>query len=493
MGAYAASNRRPLHTTGTNAMQTPRGQTPARHWSTSLLVAVLAVVLFPPASPASADTRSPGCDFNGDGFGDVAVVAAQERTGGDVTGAVNVLYGSGDGVTTAGDDYWTPRSKGMPRGTSRFRTVACGDFDADGFDELVIGQWGGVTVLRGGAGGLTTTAARRITFTELATSMLAAGDFNGDRVDDLVVGAPEALNQQGTVDAYYGASGTGLTKSSRQRVNQQELRSGRVECGWALVTGDFNGDGFSDVAWSCGRGYDEELQDWIGPVARQALGSATGLERTQSRPMQVGNRYDLAAGDFDGDGNDDLAYASTGQHSAVRHGTSSAGVVDGTVRSFNVSGLRVAAGDFDGDGFHDLAVGDHDPSSTSFSGVRGGSVVVVTGTADGLDESTAKAWNPATRGIRGAPRTGDRFGWAVAVTDANGDGRDDLLVGIPGKDVTAGGATISNAGAAHLLYGSEAGVSAAGDRVITQNTRGVRGTAERGDAIGTALAVPTAP
>lgn len=448
-----------------------------------LIVAVvaLAMVVVPPA--VAEAPRDPGCDFNADGFGDLAIGAFQERTGRVETGAINVLYGSADGVTTAGDDYWTPRSKGMPSGTGQFYDFACGDFDGDGFDDLAISELtdAAVTALRGTARGLTTAGARRMS--SMGTR-LAAGDFNGDGVDDLVAGSPGALDGEGTIDAFYGVSGTGLTKRGRQRVNQPESFGATPDgCGGAVVTGDFNGDRFSDVVWSCERAWNDEVQDTYGTSVRQVLGSAAGLERAQSRPLPVNHRYDLAVGDFDGDGSDDLAYAGE-----TRHGTPASGLLDGSVRTFTVTGMRVAAGDFDGDGIDDLAVGDHEVSSSGFSRVRGGSVIVLDGTAEGLDPASAQAWNPARRGVSGTPQRGDQFGWAVSATDANGDGRDDLLVGIRLKDIVVDGTIVPNAGAAHLFYGSASGVTAVGDRLLSQNTRGVRGAAERSDLFGATLA-----
>ncbi|KND41955.1 MULTISPECIES: FG-GAP-like repeat-containing protein [Streptomyces] len=77
-------------------------------------------------------------------------------------------------------------------------------------------------------------------------------------------------------------------------------------------------------------------------------------------------------------------------------------------------------------------------------------------------------------------------GAAVAryADDYNGDGYHDLAVGAPGTDV----GSASSAGAVVVLYGSRSGVSAANRSVITQNTSGVAGTAERQDSFGASLA-----
>jgi hypothetical protein len=68
--------------------------------------------------------------------------------------------------------------------------------------------------------------------------------------------------------------------------------------------------------------------------------------------------------------------------------------------------------------------------------------------------------------------------------DFDGDGRADLAVGLEGQDV--GGAQF--AGAVQVIYGSRHGLSGRGDRVFTQNSRGVKESAETGDGFGVALA-----
>ncbi|MGW4594733.1 hypothetical protein ACWEOA_05245 [Streptomyces sp. NPDC004457] len=73
---------------------------------------------------------------------------------------------------------------------------------------------------------------------------------------------------------------------------------------------------------------------------------------------------------------------------------------------------------------------------------------------------------------------------AAAPYDFNGDGRADLAIGAP--DATVGGR--SKAGAVSVVYGSPTGLRTATRTLITQNTAGVPGTAEAGDAFGSAVA-----
>ena len=85
---------------------------------------------------------------------------------------------------------------------------------------------------------------------------MAAGDFNGDGFADLAIGASgEALGtvgEAGVVHILYG-SAKGLTAQGNQVFHQdspgvQETAEGSDVFGCALTTGDFNGDGFVDLA-----------------------------------------------------------------------------------------------------------------------------------------------------------------------------------------------------------------------------------------------------
>jgi hypothetical protein len=89
-------------------------------------------------------------------------------------------------------------------------------------------------------------------------------------------------------------------------------------------------------------------------------------------------------------------------------------------------GQALAAGDFDGDGNDDLAVGA--PGEKPGSEPKSGWVFVFRGTAAGMNP-----WKGFGQQGLGSNENDDRFGQALAAGDFDGDGREDLAVGAPGE------------------------------------------------------------
>jgi secreted trypsin-like serine protease len=142
----------------------------------------------------------------------------------------------------------------------------------------------------------------------------------------------------------------------------------------------------------------------------------------------------------------------------------------------------LACGDFDGDGFADLAIGV--PGETVDGSGEAGVVHILYGRADGLVPARAQTWRQGSGGLGGRPGPGDRFGAALAVGDFDGDGIDDLAIGVPGETVRGR----TGAGAVQVLYGTPRRLSADRSETWTQARRGVATRVRSGDAFGAALA-----
>jgi hypothetical protein len=279
---------------------------------------------------------------------------------------------------------------------------------------------------------------------------MATGDFNGDGFDDLAVGVPlEAIGNQvaaGAVDIVYG-SATGLTPSGAQLWSQDSagiLLTAQAgdQFGTALAAGDFNGDGFDDLAIGVPN---EDAGVTDDGVVQILYGSAAGLTATGSQAFYQG------APNIEGD-------PEAGDH----------------------FGSALATGDFNRDGFDDLAIGVPDESIGGVSKV--GAANVIYGTANGLNAAGDQLWYQGLDGVQDFTEAGDRFGFALAAADFDGDGFDDLAIGVPFEGLAGG----SQAGAVNVLYGSASGLSAAGNQFWNEDVRGGRSVS--GDQYGFALA-----
>lgn len=163
-------------------------------------------------------------------------------------------------------------------------------------------------------------------------------------------------------------------------------------------------------------------------------------------------------------------------------------------------GDAVAVGDFDNDGIDDLAIGVpgeefgfkfpfpviFDPSG--FPGIpestfREGAVQVIYGASGGFRDNPQELIQDNLSD--GASEDGDGFGHALGVGDINNDSFDDLVIGIPGEDV----GDVENAGAIHIVYGSEDGLDRDNTQIVDQRTPGIKSIARENEFFGSTIEV----
>ncbi|HVF06473.1 MAG TPA: FG-GAP repeat protein [Frankiaceae bacterium] len=503
-----------------------------------LLPAVLtAAALAVPVSPAVADAPPRQiADFDGDGYGDLAIGAPGYRTW---RGAVVVLYGSGTGLRTGGAQLWTVDTSGVNGGSpgpERFgAAVAAGDFDGDGYDDLAIGapsedgEQGAVHILFGSASGLSAARDQRWHADVYGVprtrdkwqrfgAALATGDTNGDGRADLAIGGPgggPSGEQVPGVVWVLESTPNGLD-ATRSFADAYQDPTGQY--GSALAMGDFSGDGADDLAIGAPgqpvrraqRDYLRAGRVWIvdGDVGRGLVGDVAVTQDTPNAPgiAEANDAFGsaVAAGDVTGDGRDDLLVGIPYERVGGKLGSgavqvmrgSGAGItghgqlwhqdvsgVPGTAGHGNF-GTAVAVGDFDGDGRADAAVGAPYGSSRDGAPFRTGTVTVLRGASAGLTTTGVRVWHQDTPGVPGAAEDGDRFGTVLATGDFDRNRRADLAVGAPFEDV---GPSFFQ-GSVTVLYARSGGLATSGAQQWHQDVAGVPGDGTADDYFGSSLA-----
>ena len=154
-----------------------------------------------------------------------------------------------------------------------------------------------------------------------------------------------------------------------------------------------------------------------------------------------------------------------------------------------VGTTALAVADFNGDGVSDLASGVRGEEVGGQAGA--GAVNVIYGKANGLsaqgDQIVSQDSVLNSTPIVDTAQEGDAFGSALAAGDFDGDGFDDLAVGVPNEDPASEFDPDADAGAVNVIYGSASGLTGVGNQFWTQATAGLD-AAEGFDFFGRSLA-----
>ena len=312
----------------------------------------------------------------------------------------------------------------------------------------------------------------------------APHDFDGDGYADLAVGVPDEAGG-GAVNVLYG-SRAGITAAGDQYWTQDSpgvkgVRAKGDKFGRAIASADFDRDGYADLAIGVPREPGAGGTGTRGAV-NVLYGSPSGLTAagdqllTRQQFAVPGGWFFgevLLAAELTGDGYPDLVVGTPGSSLVVIAGgatglrtTGARLLVPSDTAAPSVGfGDALAAGDFDGDGHGDLVIGL--PLADIGTADLAGMLQVVYGSDAGLDVATVQTWSQDSPGILDEAELGyaydtdgqEMFGARLAVGDFDGDGRDDLAVGVP-ED-------LGSEGVVNVIYGSADGLAADGNQLWT--------------------------
>jgi hypothetical protein len=494
-----------------------------RYFSRTLSAVALALTTFT-AGPASAAVLK--ADFNNDGYEDLVVGSPREDVNGHAdAGAVSVFYGTSISLPAEPNQQWhqdTPGIGGAPGiagGAEAYdlfgASIAVGDFNRDGYDDLAIGvpgediassgDAGAVNVIYGSAFGLQLWGNHLLTLSQISSDRagalfgrsLTVGDFDGDDYDDLAVGIPYydsgSHKHAGNVAVFFGdRQKLGDYETANRLLHPRQDSDGPyLRAGWSLVSADFDRDGYDDLAIGL------PFADVNGVVnaglvevryGRSFLPLEQRFTRLSDDIPHAGARprendffgWSLAAGDFDGNGYPDLAIghpfedaggqdtgavtiidgSSSGLGNGLRHyWPANSSILPDKAENYDRFGETLAAADFTGDGIDDLAIGSpFEDQELTLRGDRSdvGQVLMLYGSRTGLQLPTSNnVWHQDRSGVEEERNEGDKFGAALSVGDFNRDNIADLVVGVPGETVYPTNAPYrSNAGMLHIFYGT---------------------------------------
>jgi len=407
-------------------------------------------------------------DVNGDGFADMIVGAFTADPGAvNDAGEAFIFFGGPGAFDTTADATLTETT--LENGGRFGYSVASGDVNGDGFDDVIVGAQladpgavgnaGEVFIFFGGLGSFDTTVDATLTETTPENGAqfgesVASGDVNGDGFDDVIVGAsaadPGAVGNAGETFIFFGGAGSFDTTVDATLTETTPENSALF--GDAVTSGDVNNDGFDDVIVGA------VLAD-PGAVANAGevflfLGGAgafdTTVDATLTEPTPENNAGfgdGVTSGDVNGDGFNDVIVATRlANPGAVDNAgevflfLGGSGAFDTTVDATLTEptpednarfGSDVASGDVDNDGFDDVIVG----ALFSDAGeTNAGEVFVFLGGDGAFDTTSDATFQEPT------PEENANFGVTVAFGDVNNDGFDDVIIGASTSDAGQTGA-----------------------------------------------------
>ncbi|TKJ28682.1 hypothetical protein CEE39_09875, partial [bacterium (candidate division B38) B3_B38] len=314
---------------------------------------------------------------------------------------------------------------------------------------------------------------------DLSGYAVAHGDINGDGFMDIIIGAPFAdpgdppRSDAGETYVIFGSS-----SPSSKTIDLSTQTADITICGddagdnsgYALASGDVNGDGYDDIAIGApGAGPGGRLsagETYV--IFGESFASPTTIDlSTESADITIcgddSNDYTghaVAWGDVNDDGYDDIIIGAYGANPGGRYKAGETYIILGKIFSTpttidlstdsaditvcgaagnDFSGYALASGDVNGDGYDDIIIGAY---GADLGGrFYAGETYVIFGSSPSSPVTIDLSTTPADITVCGAAGN-DFSGYAVASADVNGDGYHDIIIGAfmadPGGRTDAG-------------------------------------------------------
>jgi hypothetical protein len=305
-------------------------------------------------TPTLAVPLSAG-DFNGDGRSDIL----WRNDDGRIT----------DWLGTASGGFAPNAANSLNGVATDWHVAGIGDFNADGRDDILwrnndgrMSDWLGTA-----SGGFADNAAHAYNSVATDWHIAGTGDFNGDGRDDILW-----RHDDGRITDWLGTANGGFSPNSANALDS-------VSLDWSIAAvGDFNGDGRDDILW---RNADGRITDWLGTAT-----GAFGSNAANAYTSVATDWHIIGAGDFNGDGRDDILWRNNDGRITDWLGTANGGFAPNAANSFNgvATDWHVASiGDFNGDGRDDILWRHDDGRMTDWLGTANG----------GLADNAVNAYN----------------------------------------------------------------------------------------------------
>lgn len=310
---------------------------------------------------------------------------------------------------------------------------------------------------------------------------LAVGDFDNDWWGDV---AEIRTGADGSADVYvrYGSTtGLGAPEYELDIPNNWDTERDRV------TVADVNGDGRQDLLATYRFNNRIRVNVSLALTNQRGFAAAAAWDYSDRCPGCASDLTpwvftDLAGGDLDGDGREDLMTLRGGTDGDLgalwtRH-SAGTGFYEAEPTWADSTTCFGAEDDVNGDGHPDAVMPywSYDADGLTDSGgfwfIDG-----ATGAASVVTEET--------HGEVGTSEANDQFGRSVATYDADGDGCSEIVVGVPGES--------SSTGSVIVLPGAPTGIDDDGAYWFSQGSPGIPGANESGDRFGFSVAAANRP